>query len=65
MIKSKVTKVLAFTLVELIIVIAIIAILASIIVIVIDPTKLFINLRNSQRANDLSTFQTALSRYIS
>lgn len=57
-------KIAAFTLIELIIVIAIISILAAIVVLFINPSKLFASARNSQRANDLGTIQTAISRYI-
>lgn len=53
-----------FTLIELIIVIAIIVILAAIVVITINPATLFANSRNSARANDMGTIQTAIARYL-
>ena len=61
---SKIKSLAAFTLVELIIVIAIISILAAIVVITIDPSKLFANTRNTQRAQDISTYQSAIVRYV-
>lgn len=54
----------AFTLVELIIVIAIITLLAGIVVVTINPANIFANSRNGQRANDVSTIQSAISRYL-
>lgn len=62
MIKFK--KVIAFTLIELIIVIAIISILAAIVVIFINPSVLFSNGRNSTRVTDIGNIKTAISRYL-
>lgn len=61
---NKIKSIAAFTLIELVIVIAIISILATIVVIGIDPSKLFANSRNSQRSQDLSNIQTAIGRYL-
>ena len=61
---SKLKKAAAFTLVELIIVIAIISILAAIVVLTVDPATLFAKARNANRANDMTTLQSALQRFI-
>ena len=61
---SRVKKIFAFTLIELIIVIAIISILVAIVVIIIDPTTLFGGGRNGKRNNDLSTYQSSLSKFL-
>ena len=52
-----------FTLIELIVVIAVIGILASVIVILINPTKIMGNARNAGRASDLRQLADALERY--
>jgi len=51
----------SFTLIELLIVIAILAILATAVILVINPTELLKQNRDSQRLNDLSTINSALS----
>lgn len=53
-----------FTLIELLIVIAILAILATVVVLVLNPAQLLAEARDSQRFNDLSTLQSALSYYL-
>lgn len=63
-ISNKVKKLTAFTLVELILVIAIISILASIVVLTINPQKLFQMARDSTRSTDIDTFKNAIQRYI-
>ena len=52
-----------FTLLELLIVIGILAILAVAVVMVINPTQLLAQARDSRRLSDLNTLQTALNFY--
>ncbi len=53
-----------FTLIELLIVLALIAILAAVLIVVINPTKIFRNARDTQRTGDLRNLDTALTAYI-
>lgn len=55
----RIKKLVAFTLIELIIVIAIISILAAIVVIFINPATLFGNGRNSRRSNERENYKYA------
>ena len=52
-----------FTLIELLIVIAILAILATVVVLVLNPTQLLAESRDSQRLSDMQTLNAALSLY--
>ena len=62
--RTNINHIVGFTLIELIVVIAIISILASIVLIVINPAIIFANARNATRLSDISTIQSAVSRYI-
>jgi prepilin-type N-terminal cleavage/methylation domain-containing protein len=53
-----------FTLVELMIVIAIIAILTSIVMMTLNPARLFQRARDSQRLADLNTLSSAIGYYL-
>lgn len=52
-----------FTLIELLIVIAIIAILATAVILLLNPTALLAQARDSQRISDLDTLRTAIALY--
>ncbi len=53
-----------FTLIELLIVIGILAVLSSAVVIVLNPTQLFAQARDSQRLSDLESLSKAIYFYI-
>jgi prepilin-type N-terminal cleavage/methylation domain-containing protein len=53
----------AFTLIELLVVIAIIAVLATVVFVALNPTKRFIDARNSRRFSDTETILTAIHEY--
>ncbi|MDD4122873.1 MAG: prepilin-type N-terminal cleavage/methylation domain-containing protein [Candidatus Pacebacteria bacterium] len=53
-----------FTLVELMIVVAIIAILTSIVMMTLNPARLFQRARDSQRLADLNTLSSAIGYYL-
>ncbi len=53
-----------FTLIELLIVIGILAILATATVLVLNPTELFAQARDSQRLSDLDTMRGAINFYL-
>jgi len=52
-----------FTLIELLVVIAIIAILATVVFVALNPTKRFVDARNSRRYSDVETVLTAIHEY--
>ncbi len=52
-----------FTLIELLIVIAIIAILATAVILLLNPTALLAQARDSQRISDLDTLKSAIALY--
>ena len=54
----------AFTLIELLVVIAIIAILAVVVVLVLNPAQLLAQSRDSNRASDIATINSALGLYV-
>ncbi|MDD5430803.1 MAG: prepilin-type N-terminal cleavage/methylation domain-containing protein [Candidatus Pacebacteria bacterium] len=54
-----------FTLVELLIVIGILAVLSTVVVLVLNPSQLFAQARDSQRISDLSSLNSAISFYLS
>ena len=53
-----------FTLIELLIVIAIIGILAAAVVLVLNPGQIFAQARDSQRIQDMSTLNSAISQWL-
>jgi len=53
----------AFTLIELLVVIAIIAVLATVVFVALNPTKRFLDARNSRRYSDVETILTAVHEY--
>jgi len=53
----------AFTLIELLVVIAIIAILSVVVILVLNPTQLLMQGRDSNRVSDMATMNTALGVY--
>ncbi|MCL5016417.1 MAG: type II secretion system GspH family protein, partial [Patescibacteria group bacterium] len=55
----------SFTLIELLIVIAIIGILASALVLVLNPSQLLSQSRDSRRTQDLSNLNNAIGMYLS
>ena len=52
-----------FTLLEILLVVGIIAILASIVIVALNPTKQFSQVRNTQRKANLSELNKALYQY--
>jgi prepilin-type N-terminal cleavage/methylation domain-containing protein len=53
----------AFTLIELLVVIAVIAVISIIVVLILNPSELLKQSRDSNRVSDLSTLKTAISVY--
>lgn len=53
-----------FTLIELLVVLGLIAILAAILIVIINPVKIFQRARDSQRTGDLRNLDQALTAYI-
>lgn len=54
----------AFTLIELLVVIGIIAILSIVVVLVLNPSQLLMQSRDSNRISDMATMQEAIQTYI-
>jgi len=52
-----------FTLIELLVVIAIIAVLATVVFVALNPTKRFLDARNSRRYSDVDTILTAIHEF--